>query len=190
MGDRRSLRLRGYDYPQAGVYFVTVCTQGRVCLFGEVVDGEMRMNEAGVMVKKVWEEIPRFYRGVALDEFVVMPNHVHGIIVLVGAGPRACPGQKPHEGQPQGVAPTMMLADVVHRFKTMTTRRYAAGVERGQWPAFERRVWQRGYYEHVIRDEPSLDAVRAYVADNPSRWAYDRENPGAVAPEAKDAWMR
>jgi REP element-mobilizing transposase RayT len=182
------MRLAGYDYAQAGAYFVTACTQGRVCLFGEVVDGEMRTNEAGAMVKRVWEELPKFYAGVALDVFVVMPNHVHGIIVLVGAAPRACPCGGLGTGQPQGVAPTITLPDVVHRFKTLTTRRYVEGVKRGWWPVFERRLWQRGYYEHVIRDEASLDAIRRYVVDNPSRWAYDRENPQAVEPEAEDAW--
>jgi len=108
---RRSIRLKGYDYTQPGAYFVTICTQDRACLFGEVVNGEMRRNAAGQMVLEVWNELPRYYRGVDIDAFVVMPNHVHGIIILVGAGPCACPGPRacPGMGQPQGVAPTSLL---------------------------------------------------------------------------------
>jgi putative transposase len=124
---RRSFRLRGYDYAQAGAYFVTICTQNRKWLFGEIVDGEMRMNDVGKMVQTVWNELPQYYRDVDIDTFIVMPNHVHGILVLgVGAGPRACPTS----GQPQGVAPTMSLPAVVHRFKSLTTTRYRYGVMR------------------------------------------------------------
>jgi putative transposase len=117
-GHRRSIRLDGYDYAEAGAYFVTICTQDHLCLFGEIADGQMRMNEAGSTVQAVWDELASHYPGVSSDAFVVMPNHVHGIIMLalVGAGPRACPdlGLSTHHhglgqsrgGQPQGVAPT------------------------------------------------------------------------------------
>ena len=105
---RRSMRLRGYDYGHAGAYFVTICTQGRACLFGEVVDGETCLNRAGRMVEDVWSEMPRYYPAVGVDGFVVMPNHIHGIITLsphVGAGPRARPGP----GQPRGVCPYVIV---------------------------------------------------------------------------------
>jgi hypothetical protein len=133
---RRSIRWVGHDYTQEGVYFVTVCIQGHACLFGEIVDGQMRVNDAGCMLQEVWNELPSHYPGVETDVFVLMPNHMHGIIVLsailVGAGPRACPGK----GQPQGVAPTAMtLGDVVGRFKTLTTKRYADGVRGRGWSA-------------------------------------------------------
>ncbi|MDF9392115.1 MULTISPECIES: transposase [Methylococcus] len=170
---RRSIRLKDYDYSQAGAYFVTMCTQNRACLFGDVIDGAMRVNDAGRMVQTVWDELPLHYVGVELDTFVVMPNHVHGIIVLVGAGPRACP----KSGRPQGAAPTLSLPDVVHRFKTLTTKRYTDGVKTGGWPPFHGRVWQRNYYEHIIRDEVSLHRIREYIANNPQQWALDRENP-------------
>jgi putative transposase len=122
------------------------------------------------------------------------PNHVHAIIVLsVGAGPRACPNQsgqsRDGKGQPQGVAPTnhepegggrtMSLADVVHRFKTLTTKRYTDGVKQHGWPAFPGRLWQRNYYEHIIRNEASLDRIRLYVMNNPASWTRDRENSEA-----------
>ncbi len=217
---RRSIRLKGYDYAQAGAYFVTVCTQDRACIFGDVVDGVMYPNDAGRMVQTVWDELSVFYPDVDTDGFVVMPNHIHGIVVLVGAGPRACPsprghpetGQPPGTGQargtgrPQGVAPTGLssaglsptglpsaglsstgvsltgfsLADVVSRFKTMTTKRYADGVKQLGWPPFRGRLWQRNYYEHIIRNEAGLNRIRRYIDENPSRWASDEENPQRV----------
>ena len=122
---RRSIRLAGYDYRIAGAYFVTLCTQNRECLFGDIVGGEMMLNDAGRMVQGVWTELPHFYPGVDIDAFQIMPNHVHGIIILVGAtppttpvvgaGPRACPppdAGQPQDGQPRGVAPTAAVVAV------------------------------------------------------------------------------
>ncbi|HUT15100.1 MAG TPA: transposase [Anaerolineae bacterium] len=216
---RRSIRMRGYDYTEPGAYFVTICTQNRECLFGDVVDSEMVLNDAGRLVQSVWDAIPDHYPGVDVDTFVIMPNHIHGIIELapVGARPRACPGDRrgcrvdkgqphdgdgqprdddgqPHDGdgQPQGVAPTerpgiahsdalkrMSLPDVVHRFKSLTTARYRHAVHQHGWPPFPGRVWQRNYYEHVIRSERALLCVREYTMNNPSRWAIDIDNPDA-----------
>ena len=89
--NRRSIRLQGYDYSQAGAYFVTICTHNRKCLFGDIADGEMWLNDAGRMVQAVWDEIPAHYPGIDIDAFVIMPNHIHGIIVIVGAAPRGRP---------------------------------------------------------------------------------------------------
>lgn len=158
---RRSTRLHGYDYEQAGAYFVTLCAQDRECLFGEVVDGAMRLGGAGEMIHSAWEALPAHYPSVDLDAFVVMPNHLHGIVVLDGTS---------------GLA----LGDLIQRFKTLTTHRYIEKVREGAWPAFRRRVWQRNYYDHVIRDGPSLQRIREYVHDNPARWATDPENPSCV----------
>jgi putative transposase len=207
---RRSIRLKGYDYRRAGAYFVTICTQDRAFLFGQVVHDEMQLNDAGKMVYNVWNDLPAFYPGVQTDAFIVMPNHIHGIIILVGADPRVCPAQpsvgvgpraypdagpraypgQPQEmGQPQGVAPTLGLPDVVHRFKTMTTKRYADGVKRLGWEPFRGRLWQRNYYEHIIRNEESLNRIREYILTNPMRWALDRENPHRVGVDEFDTWL-
>lgn len=169
---RRSIRLRGYDYSQAGAYFVTICVQGRECLFGEIVGAgprvrpdapsEMRLNAAGMMAQEIWQEMPEQYPGVDLDAFVVMPNHVHGIVVLVG--PR----------QTQGAAPT--LPDIVRQYKTLTMKRYADGVRHCGWRPFPGRLWQRNYWERVIRDEQELQAVREYIQNNPAQWAEDQLN--------------
>ena len=177
---RQSIRLKGYDYSRAGAYFVTICVQNRACLFGNIADGQIRLNDAGRMIQTVWTEMPEKY-GIATEAFVVMPNHIHGIIVIgiVGAGPRACPNACacacPGAGQPQVAG--LSLPDVVHRFKTMTTKRYADGVNKGAWTAFPGRLWQRNYYEHIIRNDESLNRIRAYIVDNPLQWALDRENP-------------
>ena len=107
----------------------------------------------------------------------------------VGAGLRACPGQPQEMGQPQGVAPTLGLPDVVHRFKTMTTKRYADGVKRLGWEPFRGRLWQRNYYEHIIRNEESLNRIREYILTNPMRWELDRENPHRVGVDEFDTWL-
>lgn len=176
---RRSIRLRGYDYRQPGAYFLTICTQDRDCVFGEVANREITLSDAGQMVETIWRELPQNYPGVQVDAFVVMPNHVHGIIILVGAGASACPDD-PGLGRPQGVAPTMSLPDVVHRFKSLTTARYRQGVLQDGWSPFRHRLWQRNYYEHVIRSEEELNRVRQYIIDNPAHWAEDPDNPNNV----------
>ena len=165
---RRSIRLKGYDYSRAGAYFVTICTQDRRCLFGEITAKIMRLNDPGRMIQTVWYELPQHYPGVDIDAFVIMPNHIHGIIDLnIG-----------DVGQPQGVAPTTMsLPDVVHRLKSLTTTRYRKGVERQDWLPFPRRLWQRNYYEHVIRDEGDLNQLRQYITSNPLCWPEDADNP-------------
>src|SRR3990170_4846715 len=178
---RRSIRLPAYDYAEAGAYFVTICTQNRECVFGEVVQGRMISNGPGQMVESVWHQLPQHYPGVEVDAFVVMPNHVHGIIILAGAGPRACPddpGRPQGEGQPQGVAPTksLSLPHVVHRFKSLTTARYRIGVLQNGWRPFPGRLWQRNYHEHIIRNEEELNHIRQYIIDNPSHWERDEEN--------------
>lgn len=184
---RRSIRLKGYDYSRPGAYFVTIVTQQRDCLFGVLLDGTLRSNDAGRMVERTWSEMRGRYPGVALDAFVAMPNHVHGIIVLtrepapVGAGPRACPRGNAilHESrQSRGVAPAMSLPDVVHRFKSLTTACYRHGVAERAWTAFHARLWQRNYYDHIIRNDDDLRQARQYIADNPLRWSLDRESPG------------
>jgi len=179
---RKSIRLKNYDYRLAGAYFVTICTQDRACLFGGIINGAMAANDAGCMIEIVWNEIPDHYPGIDIDAFQIMPNHMHGIII-VGAGPRACPDGDwqtcDATGQAQGPAPTginnLSLPDVVHRFKTMTTKRYADGVKQNGWLRFKGRLWQRNYYEHIIRNDNDLNCIRDYISSNPLRWTEDLE---------------
>jgi len=183
---RRSIRLRNHDYSLPGAYFLTVCTEDRACLFGNVADDTMRLNDAGRMIEQWWFELNRKFPTVETDEFVVMPNHFHGIVIIpVGADLRVGPGSKAHQGAHAG-AP---LPTVIQWFKTMTTNDYIRGVKAASWPSFNGRLWQRNYYEHIIRDEDSLNRIRQYIVDNPARWAFDRENPAATAPEPENEWL-
>ncbi len=185
---RRSIRLKGYDYSHSGAYFVTTCTQNRECLFGEVKNEKVKLNPVGEMIQEIWEGLPQYHLGFEMGEFVVMPNHIHGIIVLtenVGVGLRAYPPietaePKQKAGQPQRVAPTITLSDIVHHFKSYTTARYRERVENADWPPFPGRLWQRNYYEHIIRSEKSLNKIREYITNNPIRWQFDRDNPVAL----------
>lgn len=174
---RRSIRLHGYDYSQSGAYFVTICTQNRECLLGEIAEGEMQPSPAGKMVQAVWDEIPVNYPGIDVAEFVLMPNHVHGVIVIVGAPP--CGRPEDRSEQARGAPMALMhlsLPDVVHRFKTMTTKRYTDGVRKLGWPPFPGKLWQRNYWEHVIRNESDYLRISEYIQNNPARWEHDRLN--------------
>jgi len=345
---RRSIRLKGYDYSQAGAYFITICTQDRACLFGKVVNGEMRLNDAGRMVLAEWNMLPERFPHVVLDAFVVMPNHVHGIVVItnpatddtattaptivgtglvpvpntgtmgavpnagtmgaapdagtmgaapnagamgaapnagtmgaapddgtmgavpdagtmgaapnagtmgaapdartMGAAPNAgtmgaapddgamgaapdtgmmgaapndgMMGAAPDAGATTRVAPTAVtivgtglvpvpddgativgtglvpvpddgattrvaptVGDIVGAFKSRVTVEYIRGVKTSGWPPFRGRLWQRNYYEHIIRNERALNAIRQYIIENPRRWQMDRENEARTAPD-------
>ena len=176
--NRRSIRLKNYDYTRPGAYFLTVCIHDRACsLFGEIIDGQMHLNEAGEWVKQCWLDIARHFSHIRLDAFVVMPNHMHGIFWIVedaeavdkdGEACRTCATEK--FGKPvAGSIPTVMRS-----FKAAVSK--YINEERG---ATQPPVWQRNYYEHIIRDEESLNRIRQYIHDNPLNWAADKENPEA-----------
>ena len=184
---RRSLRLPNYDYTQSGAYFVTICTWNRECLLGEIVAGEMRLNEYGHIVVECWLAIPQHFPRVELDAFVVMPNHIHGIIMIAGAthpspdlvgathaspdpvgATHASPLQKQHRSGPN----PQSLGAIVGSFKSAAAKRI--NEFRGT-PGFP--VWQRNYYEHIIRNESALQRIRMYIQNNPINWDLDSENP-------------
>jgi putative transposase len=179
---RRSIRLKGWDYSQAGGYFITICTRDRACLFGNVRDGQMRMNDKGRIAHSEWFKTAELRSSVRLsdDEFVVMPNHIHGIIWIVddvGATRRVAPidmrANNPHSPQ------SGSIGAIIGQYKSAITKRInALRGTRGS------SVWQDNYYEHIIRNEKSLNCIRQYILDNPSRWAFDSENPAATSPEA------
>ncbi|HUU27272.1 MAG TPA: transposase [archaeon] len=171
---RRSIRLKGYDYSQPGAYFITVCTQNHECLLGKIVKTEMLINAWGDVVQECWYDLPNHYAGLELDISVVMPNHVHGIIVLADSRRRA--GLKP--------APTPGLPEIVRAFKTFSARRINRIRSTAGAP-----FWQRGYYEHVIRNENELNRVREYIMQNPSRWSLDRENYERKGKDEIEDWL-
>ena len=155
---------------------MTICTQDRQHVFGEVVDGEMRLNDAGRMALSEWEALPRRFPTIDLDAFVIMPNHVHGIIVITQTPIGATTGATTR------VAPT--VGDVVGAFKSITTVLYTRGVKQSGWPPFVGRLWQRNDYEHIIRDERESERIREYILNNPANWAND-EDSIAVSPASE-----
>jgi len=170
---RHSLRLRGYDYTQEGTYFVTVCLQDRVCLFGDISDEKMILNDAGLIAEKHWYDIPAHFPHIELDEFVIMPNHVHGILSITAAVGAKNFSPLPSQQRP-GTSKT--IGSVIRGFKIGVTKWM-----RQHTPVHN--VWQRNYYEHIIRDDVSLNSIRQYIMENPSRWAEDAENPARSVPK-------
>ena len=203
---RRSIRLKGYDYATAGAYFLTVCIQGRECLLGGISGGKMVLNDAGAMVDEFWQKLTEKFPHSRLDQYSIMPNHFHGIIWIGGAAPRVHPagdgkgpvgadprvrpdvgfitndktgdaGQGGHMGMGQGGPMGPPLRGIVQWFKTMTTNAYIRAVKNHAWPPFAGRLWQRNYYERIIRNADELHRARRYIENNPARWETDRENP-------------
>jgi putative transposase len=180
---RRSIRLKGYDYTQAGGYYLTIVTHARECLFGEICAGTMLPNVAGQMIITEWQALQERFFNIGVDIFQVMPNHFHGIIIIhhqpVGAGLVPAPYIRAttSPGATTRVAPT--IGQIVGAFKSITTHKYIQGVGKFGWPAFDRRIWQRNYYEHIIRGQQDYERIAAYILANPHHWNEDEENPGA-----------
>ena len=170
---RRSIRLRGYDYAQAGAYFVTICVNERRCLFGRVEDGEMHLSPIGQIVETEWLRTGDLRANVDLDAFVVMPNHLHGIVLIIdGAVGDAGTARGAPTTESFGRPVAGSLATTVRAFKAAVTQR--ANQRRG---ASGTPLWQRNCYEHVVRNDRELERFRAYVAANPSRWSDDALHP-------------
>ena len=189
---RQSIRLKEYDYTQEGAYFVTIVTHKRQPLFGEVRDGEMMLNDLGKIVMDVWNEIPRHFPNVELDAFVVMPNHVHGVFMIIEEASHAdrivgathASPLRDHTSHRRNISESIprpngpkrgSVGAIVGSFKSAASRRINA--RRGNAGP----LWQRNYYEHVIRND-DLTRVRAYIDGNPARWAEDTENPTCCKP--------
>jgi REP element-mobilizing transposase RayT len=173
---RRSIRMRGYDYSGPGQYFVTICVQGWRPLYGAVRNDEMILNDAGRMVERWWAELANKFLLVDLGLHITMPNHFHCIIEIVDPRQRVYEGKVP----PERSAP---LSEIIQWFKTMTTNDYIAGVKKLGWPRFEGKLWQRNYYEHTINSLRALRNIREYIRGNPRMWKYDRVNPDGTAPD-------
>ncbi len=189
---RRSIRLKGYDYSQAGAYFVTMVAWQRECLFGDVVDGEMRLNCFGKIVENAWFDLPNHYGHVELGAFCIMPNHVHGIVVLIddGRGGSSAPDNvnlpdgilagkpslpdketRPY-GKPEKHHP---LSEIIRAFKSFSAKRINVLRKTPGIP-----VWQRNYYERIIRNEREMDAIWRYIEANPANWGKDGDNPAKL----------
>ena len=177
-----SKRLPSHDYSQPGAYFVTICAAERQCLFGEIVDGQMKLNRDGLIVAKQWAGLPGHHVNVSLDEFVIMPNHVHGILFLSNGSPSSVgAGFQPADAS-HPTKPKHGLPEIIRGFKTYSSLEINRLLGTPGNP-----VWQRNYYEHVVRTEDDLDAIRRYIVENPLKWAEDEENP-AVREMVRARW--
>jgi REP element-mobilizing transposase RayT len=176
---RRSIRLKGFDYRSTGAYFVTICTFKRLCLFGEVADDAVMLTAVGRIVESGWRAIPAFFPQVNLGLFIVMPNHLHGIIDLEDVRakhPHAADASPLHRSRPKGTGRGSVSA-VMQSFKATAARRVRSipGMD-------DLRLWQRGFHDHVVRNAEDLDRIRRYIEENPLRWALDEENPARGQP--------
>jgi REP element-mobilizing transposase RayT len=152
---RRSLRLKGFDYSSSGAYFITICTHDRECILGDIINGEMQLNQFGKIARLHWQQLSQRYRNLEIDESIVMPNHLHGILILLGSSSDR----------------RKSISEIIRGFKTFSARqinsiRHQYGVP----------VWQRNYYERIIRNEEELNNVRQYILNNPQNWDADTHN--------------
>ena len=203
---RKQMRLKKYDYSADGYYFVTLCTNNRQALFGTIENNQTVLNNAGEMIEFWWSEISIHFSGIALDQYTIMPNHIHGIII-VGADrcvrPKLNRMQNAYDtpmiknnrisnnesfndndntiyndtfnnGRTHRSAPT--ISGIVQWFKTMTTNHYIKNVKNNNWLPFNKRLWQRSFHDHIIRNERSLNAIREYISHNPVNWEQDIDN--------------
>jgi putative transposase len=175
--DRKSIRLPDYDYSQNGAYFVTICSYQRNHVFGEINDGQLFYNEIGTIVKQCWNEIPDHFSDVILLDSIIMPNHIHGIIVIQNdddlnrnrpiEGATCCaPTKDPNNKISEG-----SLGAIIRSFKGAVTK-----IVNSKSLSIQTPLWQRGYYEHIIRNERELQKISDYIALNPLNWAKDTEN--------------
>lgn len=187
--NRKSIRLKGYNYAQAGLYFITICTHNRAHLFGQIINGEMFLNAAGRVAVKCWQDIPAHFPNAALHEYVVMPNHVHGIIGLqsrsVGANYDSPPnnhtdndwanGNSPVQKMPFH-SPSQSIGSIVRGFKIGVTKwfRYENGSPQNI------QIWQRNYYDHIIRNDAAYNRIANYIVNNPAKWNDDRFYTGIL----------
>jgi putative transposase len=178
---RQSIRITNHDYSQSGAYFITVCTHQRAHMFGEIIDGRMVLNGAGLIVQNCWHKISTHFSMAFMDEWVIMPNHMHGIIVINNVGAiHESPNEKPRNIRAIHESPlqmtiiarrNMIIPKLIGRFKMqaakqINTRRNTPGIP----------IWQRNYWERIIRDEHEMQSVRQYICNNPAQWPQDDLN--------------
>ncbi len=164
---RKRNRLPDYDYSAPGWYYITVCTYKLHCWFGKIEDGKMQLNKIGKIVEQCWEKTPKHFNRIELDEYIVMPNHVHGIIIINSNDV----GNADLRSLQKNDRTKMLLSKVIHGFKSTVTRKIRKQLNEYAF------AWQRSFYDHIIRNEKSLYKIRNYIHNNPIRWYVDKNNP-------------
>jgi REP element-mobilizing transposase RayT len=172
---RRSIRLKGYDYSQCGAYFITICINHGRTFLGKIREGEMFASPAGEMVAESWDDLPLRFPNIDLDEFTIMPNHIHGIFLITDLDSR--PNDNP-----------TTLGTIIGALKSISTHQYIKGVEKHNWEPFDKKLWQRNYYDRIIRNERELEAIRAYIINNPANWTEDKLHPSAKPNKFNSTW--
>ncbi len=163
---RKSIRLRDYDYSQSGAYFVTICTKNKECLLGDVVDGKIVLNDIGKFVQQCWLNIPEHFPNGTVDEYIIMPNHIHGIVIItVGAN-----NYSPLQNEQLFQSPSRTIGSIIRGFKIGVTKWSRQNTDMYT-------LWQRNYYEHIIRNEGDMNTILEYIVNNPLRWMEDENNP-------------
>ena len=157
--NRKSHRLTNFNYSNKGSYFITICTHNRANLFGSICNNIMHLNNFGILVNKKYLELQFVYPNITLDAYIIMPNHFHGIITIN----KSLPNNK-------------NLGNIIGRFKSETTHEYILGVKQNIFPAFDKKIWQRDYNDHLIRNEQSYINIKNYIINNPSLWKNDYYN--------------
>jgi REP element-mobilizing transposase RayT len=176
---RQSIRLPGYDYSQPGAYFVTICAYQRQCIFGEIIDGQMRLNQYGAIVAETYQWLCQRYPYLHTDEWVVMPNHFHAIMVITDKPCRGVSRNAPtineHNPTINEHNPTIKrktLGRLISAFKTVSTKKINVLRDAPGIP-----LWQRNYYEHIIRNQDGMNKIRQYIVNNPVSWQIDQLHP-------------
>jgi REP element-mobilizing transposase RayT len=199
--NRRSMRLRGYDYTKAGIYFVTLCSQNREQFFGYIKNEKMTLNDVGEMINKWWKKIPKKFSHTQIGPYVIMPNHIHGILIIQKKNTNNNLRKGEYMDSPLlktidknfidpksrrnnvGVEPCfnprtiLGLPRYISWFKRMTTNEHIKKVRNENWQPFDKRLWQRNYYDHIIKDVKDLNQISWYIKNNPLNWNSDKENP-------------
>lgn len=160
--NRKSLRLQEYDYSSCGYYFITIVVQDHICRFGQITTSEMHLNDIGKMVAACWLELPNRFKNISLDCMQVIPNHMHGVIRI-------------EDNDVDQTDNKCVLGNIIGAFKSITTGKYIKGVRELGWPFFQKRFWQRNYYEHILRSQSDYDNISEYILENPAKWEEDKE---------------
>ena len=198
---RKSIRLKNYDYSQTGLYFITICIQNKKHLLGTITNNQMILNDAGKMVSIQWFDLLQRFKYIQLHEYVVMPNHFHGIIYIDKCRGESC--IRPHDKNFNNIMHTMDSSEhnsgehnsgehkvrpygtlddtvgrIVQAFKSITTHEYIHGVKQNHWQPFNKKLWQRNYWEHIIRNKNEYYRISEYIKSNPLKWNDDKLNYG------------
>ena len=180
---RKPLRLKEYDYSLAGTYFVAICTKDRIHLFGEIINGEMQCNNIGEIAEQSWKKLPQHFSNIMLDEFVVMPNHVHGVIILNEQDCRDVQLNIPTGNYFSRISPKRQsLGVIVRTYKSAVT----TICRQNGYVDFK---WQHGYFDHIIRNEKASQRIREYIYNNPAMWGIDKENLEREGNNGFDKWI-